>query len=156
MKKREFPLTIIKLFDENHIKYNHLNYGVEISMDDFVKKLNTSHGSIIKTLIIKTMTGYVSVALSGDRRLSMKKLALVLHLSKNSISFLSKDDFESVVGVPIGATPPLGLDLPLIIDKNLIDQDVVYFSGGTLIDMIGIKTVDFMKFPNGVVGDITE
>jgi prolyl-tRNA editing enzyme YbaK/EbsC (Cys-tRNA(Pro) deacylase) len=61
-----------------------------------------------------------------------------------------------VVGVPIGATPPFGIDMPLIIDRYLACQNMIYCSGGTLVDIIGMKSADFVMISKGRVEDIAE
>ncbi len=156
MKQNKFPLAITKLLDENQVKYHHINYGVAVTMDEVARELNVPCGSMAKTLVIKIPTGYISIALSGDKRLSMQKLALELQLAKSSICLLPKKDFESIVGVPVGAASPFGFNMPLIIDKHLAEQSMIYCSCGTLVDIVGMKSADFIKISKGIIKDVTE
>lgn len=156
MKRYNFPSAITEFLDDNHIEYQLINHGNVVTMIDFAKKMRVPLVAVVKVLIVKTPTGYMSVALSGERKLSMKKLALTLGVSSNSVSLLSKDDFESVVGVPIGATPPLGIGMPLIIDKGLEWQNMIYCSCGTLVDIIGIQLIDLVRISRGIIADVAE
>jgi prolyl-tRNA editing enzyme YbaK/EbsC (Cys-tRNA(Pro) deacylase) len=156
MEQDKFPLFITKLLDENQVKYHHINHGITVTMSEVAREANISYSSMAKTLVIMTPAGYISVTLSGDKRLSMEKLASVLHLTRNSIGFLPKKDFESIVGVPLGATSPFGVNMPLIIDKYLVEQDMIYCSCGTRVDIIGMKSSDFIKVSKGTIEDITE
>lgn len=156
MKKYNFPSLITDLLDKNHIEYQLINNGGAVSVNDFAKKMNVPLATIIKVLVVKTPSGYVSVALSGTKKLSMKKLAQTLGISNNSVSLLSKDGFESIVGVPIGATPPLGIDIPLIMDKGLEGQGMIYSSCGTLADIIGIRPLDLVKISGGTIANVAD
>ena len=156
MKKYNFPSLITDLLDKNHIEYQFFNGGRAISASDAAKKMSVPLVAIAKVLVVKTPSGYMSVALSGTKRLSMKKLARTLGISTNSVSLLSKDGFESIVGVPVGATPPLGINMPLIMDKGLEGQSMIYSSCGTLVDIIGIRPLDLVKISGGTIADVAD
>ncbi|MEI7463346.1 MAG: YbaK/EbsC family protein [Candidatus Taylorbacteria bacterium] len=156
MKKYNFPSLITDLLDKHHIEYQLINNGGAVSVNDFAKKMSVPPITIAKVLVVKTPFGYVSVALSGTKRLSMKKLAQTLGISNNSVNLLSKDGFESIVGVPVGATPPLGIDIPLIMDKGLEGQGMIYSSCGTLVDIIGIRPLDLVKISGGTIADVAD
>lgn len=156
MKTNKFPLAIIRILDKNNIKYDLVNNGAFVTMHDISKNLDISPGSIMKTLVLETPIGSICVALPGNRRLSFKKIADVLHLNIDSINLLPRKNFELIVGVPIGATPPIGLDFPLFVDTHLAEHDSIYCSCGTLVDIIGMKYADFIKVSDGRVVDITE
>lgn len=156
MKKYNFPSRITDLLDEIHIEYQLIDNSGAVSADDFAKKIGVSPVTIVKVLVVKTPSGYMSVALSNTKKLSMKKLAQTLGISNNSVSLLPKDIFESVVGVSIGATPPLGIDIPLIMDKGLEGQGMIYCSCGTLMDIIGIRPLDLVKISGGAIADVAD
>jgi len=156
MKRYNFPSHITDLLDQNHIEYQLINSGEAVSINDFAKKMKVPLASIVKVLVIGTPSGYMSVALPGAKRLSTKKLAQTLGISNNSVSLLPRDGLESIVGVPVGATPPLGIDIPLIMDKGLEGQDMIYCSCGTLTDIIGIRPPDLMNISGGISADVSD
>lgn len=156
MKIYNFPSHITDLLDKYHIEYQLISNGGAVSVNDFAEDMNVPLATIVKVLVVKTPSGYVSVALSGTKRLSIKKLAQTLGISNNSVNLLSKDGFESIVGVPVGATPPLGIDIPLIMDKGLEGQNMIYCSCGTLTDIIGIRPLDLVKISGGIIADVAD
>ncbi len=156
MRQDRFPQVIIDRLDDDQVKYHHINHGVAVTMNEVAREANVPYSSIAKTLVIMIPTGYICVVLSGDKRLSMEKIALALHLAKDSIGLLPRKDFESIVGVPVGATSPFGVSMPLIIDKYLAEQGMIYCSCGTLVDIIGMKSVDFIKVSKGTIEDVSE
>jgi len=79
---------------------------------------------IAPTLVLYTSVGFYSVILSGDKRLNFKEVKHILHC--HNVRMATKDEIMQVTGFSVGNIPMIGLKLPCIIDKKLLEYDFVY------------------------------
>jgi tryptophanyl-tRNA synthetase len=104
------------------------------------------------TMIYKTEKGFIAVSRRGDTRVNSKKLREALGIKRLS---LATEEDMSQLGLTPGLVPPLGYDLPIYMDKKLLDVD--YFYDGTGHKLFGLKmnARDLLKVNNATVGDYT-
>lgn len=86
-------------------------------------------GQTAPTLIIKTDKGYFSIIFSGSHgRIDFKVIAKILGVSHAKLA--NKDKVREITGFDPGDTPMVGLTLPVIFDKNLLQYPFVYGGSG--------------------------
>jgi prolyl-tRNA editing enzyme YbaK/EbsC (Cys-tRNA(Pro) deacylase) len=86
-------------------------------------------GQTAPTLIINTDKGYFSITFSGSRSsIDFKELAKILNVSR--VKLASRNKVHEIIGFNPGDTPMVGLSLPAIFDKRLLQYSYVYGGSG--------------------------
>lgn len=75
---------------------------------------------IIKTIVVNCGGEFRAYILRGTKRLDVKSLGCRL---------ATPEEVLTVTGYPIGGVPPV-LNIPVFIDKELLNEDYVYGGGG--------------------------
>ncbi len=115
--------------------------------------LGCAVGQIAKSLVFRAASGApVLVIASGANRVDESKIAMLVGepIGKADAAFV-----RTVTGYAIGGIPPLGhaQRLTTIIDRDLLDYDVVYAAGGTPHAMFPIAPADLVRVAEGMVAD---
>ncbi len=120
------PSIVMKEEELKEIKTKGLSSVEEIS-----KFLNVDRSNIIKTLIVlgqpkeespedeseEVHTPLVALALRGDHELNVVKVEKINGVM-SPLTFASKDVIKAQLGCDIGSLGPLGLDIPVIVDRS--------------------------------------
>jgi prolyl-tRNA editing enzyme YbaK/EbsC (Cys-tRNA(Pro) deacylase) len=86
-------------------------------------------GQTAPTIIIRTDKGYCSVIFSGSRsRIDLVLIAQILGVSRAKLA--NKDKILEITGFAPGDTPMVGLTLPTILDRGLLQYPFVYGGSG--------------------------
>jgi len=86
-------------------------------------------GQTAPTLIIKTDKGYFAIIFSGCRNcIDFEFIAKILGVSRAKLA--NKDKVLEITGFNPGDTPMVGLTLPTIFDKKLLQYPFVYGGSG--------------------------
>jgi len=125
-------------------------------MDDVQGVLGISYELMAKTLIIQVKDQLYEVVVPGGKRLDKRKLAVCLGTSKKDIDLLPKEVVESRINVPVGAIPPFGLNLPVVIDQEIASRDLIYCGFGSNNTSLEVKAADLIRVANACVAEIAE
>lgn len=106
-------------------------------VEEVASFLHCTPDKLVKTLIYHTDKGIVGVLVRGDREVNETKLKNLLGV--DLIELASEATIEEVTGGPLGFSGPLGLDIPLYADNDIIGMED-FVTGGNerdvhLIDM---------------------
>ena len=116
--------------------------------------LGCAVGQIAKSLVFRAASGRaVLVIASGANRVDEAKVAALIGepIGKADPAFV-----RAATGFAIGGIPPLGHPAPLapLIDRNLLDYDVVYAAGGTPNAMFPVSPADLVRASLGTPADV--
>jgi len=64
------------------------------------------------------------------------------------------DAVRAATGFPIDGVPPLGHDLPIHVDRDLLRFDVVWAAAGTWTDVFAITPDDLVRVTGGAVAEL--
>lgn len=106
----------------------------------------------LATMIYKTEKGFIAVSRRGDTKVSSKKLREALGV--NRLSLATKENMAEL-GLTPGIVPPLGLTIPLYMDKKLLEVDYFYDGTGHKLFGLKMKTADLLRVSRATVGDFT-
>ena len=122
--------TIKSFLDRSTTEYEFIYHDQQIiSVADGVSCLGIEAGQTAPTLIISADDTYFSLVFSGDRqRIDWVALATILGVSK--VKLVDKDKVQSITGFASGDVPMVGLALPGIFDKRLLQYPFVYGGSG--------------------------
>ncbi len=123
------------------------------TVDDAARALGVSKSVIVKTLVVICENAVLAVIVPGDRRLDMSKLE---NLAKNC-RFAKPKEVEILTGYPAGGVPPVALpeSIKVIMDRVLLDKDVVYGGGGDLNSLLEFSPRDLVSLGFVVILDVS-
>lgn len=120
--------------------------------------LGVTIGQIIKSIVIIMGDKPYLVIISGDRKMKQRALRKVIakyHNNNASDSRLANsDEVLKFTSYPVGGVPPLGLNIPIIIDKPIKEKKVVYAGGGTTNTVLELPVEILLEFTNHIIADI--
>jgi Cys-tRNA(Pro) deacylase len=122
---------------------------------DAAAAIGCALGQIVKSLVF-TVDGETVVALvSGDNQLDVVKLGAAAG-STAKAKRADADTVRAATGFPIGGVPPFGhsTDLPVFVDADLLQYDVVWAAAGTPHTVFAVGPGDLVGATRGVVSDI--
>ena len=121
---------------------------------DAAAAIGVDVGQIVKCLIF-AVDGEVQLAyVSGRNQLDERKLAAAA--GGTTCTRVDADTVRTATGFPIGGVPPFGhaTALPVFVDPDLLQYDVVWAAAGTWNDVFAIAPDDLVRASNGTVTEL--
>jgi Cys-tRNA(Pro) deacylase len=140
--------------------------GVEIETKEFPEGTRTAEdaayaigvtvGQIVKSLAFAADGNIVIALVSGTNRLDEGRLADATGAS--AVTRADADAVRAATGYPIGGVPPFGYatELPVFVDEDLLDHDVVWAAAGTPRDVFAISPADLVRVSGGRVAELAQ
>jgi len=118
--------------------------------------LDTTLGSIVKSLIFLADGKPVLALVAGDRRADLTKLKNLL--KARGVMMADAERVRSETGFSIGGVPPVGhrQPLPTWIDESLGRFETVYAAAGHPRAVFPIPFEELVRVTNGRVADVIE
>ena len=117
--------------------------------------LGTTVGAIVKSILLLSDGKPVLVLAPGDRRVSKDRLC---ELTGSMMVRLAKpDEVLAITGYQVGGVPPLahGSVLPILMDRRLLDQGVVYAAAGASNAIFAVEPDLLRRITAAKVVDVT-
>ena len=121
---------------------------------DAAAAIGVDVGQIVKSLIFAVDGRVVLAYVSGRNQLDEGKLAVAA--GGVTCSRVDADTVRAATGFPIGGVPPFGhaTELPVFIDPDLLQYDVVWAAAGTWTDVFSITPDELVRVGGGTVVDL--
>jgi prolyl-tRNA editing enzyme YbaK/EbsC (Cys-tRNA(Pro) deacylase) len=119
---------------------------------DAAAAIGVEVGQIVKSLVFLVDGEPVMALVSGDNQLDEKKLSAAR--GGGVVGRADADAVRAATGFPIGGVPPLGHDLPITIDEDLLRWDEVWAAAGTWTDVFPIAPAELVRVSGGAVADL--
>ena len=125
---------------------------------DAAAAIGVEVGQIVKSLIFgvedRPNQALVLAYVSGANQLDERKLAAAAGGSR--CRRVDADTVRSATGFPIGGVPPFGhaTPLPVFIDPDLLQYDVVWAAAGTWNDVFSIGPAELVRASGGSVTEL--
>src|SRR5215212_5303084 len=113
-----------------------------------------SDGQIAKTLVFVADGDPVLVVASGAHRVDEEALGDIFDVAE--VRKANPDEVRVATGYPVGGVSPLGCQLPVAFDEDLLRYDVIYVAGGdgnTLFEVEPRLLADAIKATVARVGE---
>jgi len=120
------------------------------TIEEVAGYLNEKSNKFVKTLIYKIDDDLYACMVSGDREINENKILKLLN-AKN-IELATQEEVEKVTNAKVGFAGPIGLDIKIIIDNDLLYK-YNYITGANKTDY-HYKNVNTKDFKYDFVGDI--
>jgi Cys-tRNA(Pro)/Cys-tRNA(Cys) deacylase len=121
------------------VKYEHAEKGAEFA----ARATGYPLAQTVKTLVVDLgEKGYTLVLLTGDKQLSMKRLARVCGVKRAAMA--DTKTAERLTGYLIGGISPFGTRqrLPVIMDESILDSDEILINAGQRGRMLRLAPAD--------------
>jgi prolyl-tRNA editing enzyme YbaK/EbsC (Cys-tRNA(Pro) deacylase) len=107
---------------------------------------------ICKTILVKQGKQYYALFLRGSDRVDFRKLKKLI----GKAQIASLEEVRAVVGVDPGAVCPLLLDVPVIVDRRLLELERLNFGSGHHLYGIEIDSSDLGRVLEYTVANFAE
>ncbi len=150
------PYTRIKaLLDKQGAEYEILEHSLTlVTPEDGVEHGVGGLAEMAPTFILKTKDAFLAAVISGDSRISYKKIKKELGLK--DVSLANPDLVREVTGAEIGYVSMINPGIETIIDGHLLEQDWACGGCGLPATTLKIRPRDLLKVTGARVFDITE
>ena len=145
-------LPVEELLIEADVEYRIIELEARaISVEDVIEysKEPINPDEICKTILVKRKNQYHGLFLRGADQIDFKKLKTLI--DKSSIA--SRNEVKEVSGVDAGAVCPLLLDIPVIVDKRVLDLERLNFGSGNHLYGVEINSGDLSRVLEYSVAD---
>jgi prolyl-tRNA editing enzyme YbaK/EbsC (Cys-tRNA(Pro) deacylase) len=145
-------LPVEELLIEADVEYRIIELEARaISVEDVIEysKEPINPDEICKTILVKRKNQYHGLFLRGADQIDFKKLKTLI--GKSSIA--SRDEVKEISGVDAGAVCPLLLDVPVIVDKRVLDLEKLNFGSGNHLYGVEINSGDLSRVLEYSVAD---
>jgi prolyl-tRNA editing enzyme YbaK/EbsC (Cys-tRNA(Pro) deacylase) len=115
---------------------------------DAAAAIGVEVGQIVKSLVFLVDDAPVMALVAGDNQLDEAKLAAA---HGGTVRRADADAVRAATGFPIGGVPPLGHDLPVYIDADLLRWDEVWAAAGTWTDVFPVRPDELVRASGGTV-----
>lgn len=116
------------------------------------RELGVDEHAVIKTLMMEDdAKNPLVVLMHGDLKVSTKELARTLGVK--SVSPCSPETAHRHSGYMVGGTSPFGTrkEMPVYVEKSILDLDRIYINGGKRGYLVGMKPDDVVRIVNPVL-----
>lgn len=123
---------------------------------DAAAAIGTTVGQIVKSLLFLADGKPVLALVSGSNRLDVQKLGRLVGAGR--VERADADTVRAITGYAIGGVPPVGHDrpLPVFLDQDLLQYDVVYAAAGTPQAVFAITPTRLVEITGAQVADLAE
>jgi prolyl-tRNA editing enzyme YbaK/EbsC (Cys-tRNA(Pro) deacylase) len=144
--------TVTEHLRSSHLAFELIPHGQTYTSIDEARAIGIDADEVLKSIVVKTISGYVLAVVSGGRRLDMRLVREATgdrHARLATEEELGQDfaDFE------LGALSPLGslLGIPTLIDTEVIGHETVVFAAGTQTESVKMRREDLFHVELGTV-----
>jgi len=118
-------------------------------------ELGLAAREIAKCVFFEADQHPVQVIISGDRKVNYDRLERALGTEEARLA--SPEQVLDWTSYPLGATPPVAIEehCRTLVDKGLLDKDVVYTGAGGLNSILKLKVQDLIKLTGAEVVDVS-
>ncbi|MBI2598537.1 MAG: hypothetical protein HYW50_05070 [Candidatus Diapherotrites archaeon] len=130
MGQKEFE-KIIGFLKENNLKFELLEHEPVFTSEQAAKVRKAQLSQGVKAIVLKSSsTQFVLACVSGDKKIDLKKLAVLCGEKKFSLA--SAQEVLQQTGCEIGSVSPIGVvyPLPTYFDKKIFENEIVEFNVG--------------------------
>jgi prolyl-tRNA editing enzyme YbaK/EbsC (Cys-tRNA(Pro) deacylase) len=119
---------------------------------DAAAAIGVEVGQIVKSLVFLVDGAPVMALVSGDNQLDEAKLSAAC--SGGVVGRADADAVRAATGFPIGGVPPLGHELEIHVDEDLLRWTEVWAAAGTWTDVFPIAPDELVRVTGGRVDDL--
>ncbi|WP_089936176.1 YbaK/EbsC family protein [Candidatus Entotheonella palauensis] len=130
------PEKIVAYQQQHDVRYEGIEHPPAASALDYQKTLGTELQQQAKSLFVRFKRhgerGFAIVTVQAQKQVDLDRIRELLDAT--SVKLADKQQLHTHTGCQFGELPPLGkpFDVQLLMDRDLLAQDKVYFNAGRL------------------------
>jgi Ala-tRNA(Pro) deacylase len=135
--------AVTKHLEQRGSAFEEIPHRQAVTCMEEARALGVEAGDVLKTLAIKTASGYALMVVPASYRLDMRLVREALDDSHARLA--TEDELQrDFAGYELGALPPLGtlLGAKVYVDPEVLRHDVVAFAAGSQTESVRIRTED--------------
>ena len=146
---------IINYLNDNNINFWRLDHPPAASAEEYHRTLGTSYEQQAKALLLRYRAygqkGFVVVTIQAQKKVDFNLIAR--KVGANSIKMATLVQLKETTGCNYGELPPIGrlFGMPLLMDKDLLTQDMIYFNAGDLSFSIAMPPRDLQRLEQPIM-----
>ncbi len=145
-------MDIYQILDSLNIKYQKYEHEAVFTNEESQKLEIGTAAENTKNLFLKNekSTRYFLLTIQHGKRADLKKFAG--QIGEKKFTFANADDLKRLLNLTPGSVTPTGLRfntnqrVEYYLDKDLLEQKIIYFHPDINTATIGLKPEDFKKF----------
>ncbi len=122
------------------------------TVEEAANALGIDEDQIIKSLLFKTDKDPMLIIISGKYKVSRNKIKK--ELNTQSCELASPSLVKDMTDYPVGSVPPIGLDLPKLVDNGVVQKEYVYGGGGSEHHLLKIPPSEVLIGNKTLIADI--
>ena len=144
---------IIDLLAQGNFEYKREVHPPVFTSEDAAKIRDEDMSIGAKSLILYADKNPLLIVVPGDRKIDIKKFKNLFNIK--DLRFAKPDEVKKLVGIEIGAIPPVGkaLGLKSYYDEVFKSKNTVAFNAGEHTISIFMKACDLIKLEQPKFGD---
>jgi len=149
MGKDKSPVTAaVRVLRENQVEFTEhpYKYIERGGTAEGARQLGLDEHSLVKTLIMEDeLKRPVIMLMHGDQEVSTKELARILEVKR--IAPCTPEMAQKHSGYMVGGTSPFGTrkEMPIYVEKTILDLPRIYINGGKRGYLLGIDPVELIR-----------
>ena len=150
-KSQAYERKLRKFLKNNDVDYQYFQFSTSChSVHDAAKSVNASISDCIKNICMIDSNDKVLVAIvKGEHRASTSRVAKALGISRPKIA--QPDEILEKTGYPCGGVPAFGFPAIFLIDPKVMENLMVYTSGGSETTLIKISPKGIQRLNHGKI-----
>jgi Ala-tRNA(Pro) deacylase len=152
---KNVPEEIVAYLTANGVAFERINHPAADSAESYQKTLGTRLEQQAKALFVrfkKTGTkGFVVVAIQAQKKADLDLVRRLIHA--NEVRLGTKEQLVETTGCGYGELPPFGkiFSLQLVMDKDLLNEEKIYFNAGSLTFSITMNPNDLVRLEDPIL-----
>lgn len=155
MRERNQLENLKKLLAASNAEYELIAHEETLrSAEDGVEQGLGDLRDMAPTFILKTENGFMAAIISGETRLSYKKIKKQFGLK--NVALARPEEVEEITGAEVGYVSLINPPLPTIMDSRLVELDKVFGGCGVPQMSLRISAGDLVRITGAVIFDFAE
>ncbi|WP_342766579.1 YbaK/EbsC family protein [Candidatus Borrarchaeum sp.] len=147
----EFEEKMKAFIRDKDIKCAHLHFEKSChSVEEAAKAAKAEREEFVKNICMVDFQGNLIVAIvKGENRVSTSRVAKALNIERPRTA--KPEEILEKTGFPCGGVPSFGYQAIFLIDPRIIENEVVYTSGGSEHSLVKISPEELQKANQGQI-----
>jgi prolyl-tRNA editing enzyme YbaK/EbsC (Cys-tRNA(Pro) deacylase) len=138
--------TVSEHLESRGLSFELISHAHAYTSIDEAQALGISADEVLKTIAVKTASGYALVVVPGAKRLDMRLVRDAA--GDNHARLATEEELErDFPGHELGALPPLGslLGVLVYVDPEVMEHDTVLFAAGSQTESVKVPAEDLFR-----------
>lgn len=143
---------VLNTVEEAEIDAEFMIHAKSETVEESAENTDVDEDEIVKTLVFMADEP-VAILCPGHKRVSESKIE---DLTGSDVRMANPDEVKESTGYIIGGVSPFDLDIPVYMEKSLINREKVKPAGGSRVVGVTLNPEDLKKVADAELADVTE